>query len=263
MNRDRAIELLTAYRQGEGLEFDPEVKEALEWAERDTELAALRRETERFDDVFGTALRSTEVPATLQEEILMALRQQVKEPTPSNRKPRLFQWFHPALFASAAAIIILLALSFTFWDKPHPLQVHPLMIDTSLMATADALYAGMKPSFVSRNDGEQVLNFLRNNNGLMPSSMPRSFAWDLSFACDILEVDGKKVSLICFRSPDQTNTLHLFTFHRSDFPELDLPAQPEVGRSTVGTCATWANDEAIHVLYSDKGEEKLRQFLEI
>jgi hypothetical protein len=263
MNRDRAIELLTAYRQGEGLEFDPEVKEALEWAERDAELAALRRETEHFDDVFGTALRSTEVPATLQEDILMALRQRVKEPRSTHRQTRLFQWFHPALFASAAAIIILLALSFTFWDRPHPLQVQPLMVDNSLMATADVLYADMKPSFVSRNDGEQVLNYLRNHGGIVPTGMPRSFAWDLSFACDILEVDGKKVSLICFRSPDKNNTMHLFTFLRSDFPDLDLPAQPQVGRSKAGTCATWANEEAIHVLYSEKGEEKLRQFLEI
>lgn len=266
MNRTRLIEIIESYRPGEGLEADPEVKEALELAEKDPELKAMRREAQLFDEVFGEKVRDIPVPETLYADILKAAAG-ANPPTglsPATVRGKILHWFHPVALASAAAIVLLLALSFTFWNRPGSGTVSPGLAEVqSLTETAHGLYSNLNPSFRSRN-GEQIRAYLQNHGAFLPASMPSGFAWDNSFACDVIDVNGKKVSVICFSSPDGSDKLHLFTFYRSDFPGIEIPMAPKVERAGKACSATWVNDEQIHVLYSDNGdEENLRQLLDI
>ena len=43
MNRSRILEILEAYRPGEGLESDPEIRQALDEAAQDPELSEIQR----------------------------------------------------------------------------------------------------------------------------------------------------------------------------------------------------------------------------
>lgn len=265
MNTQRIIEILETYRPGEGLEADPEVVEALDLVSRDPELSALRESIGDFDRAFTGAVRSAEVPADLQERILAGPREQRQPDSAGTPDPgKIIRWAHPAALAAAAAIILFLALSFTFWNRPgaHAPQSASFAGPGDLMATADRLYASLNPSFKSAR-GDEILQFLQSRGGAIPASMPGAFTWDHSFACDVIHIDGATVSIVCFKSPETSDTLHLFTFRRSEFPGFPAPASPKVRSDGKSCCATWAQGELIHVLYSDKGEEKLRQLLEI
>jgi hypothetical protein len=262
MERTRIIEIIESYRPGEGLEADPEVREALELASKDPELEAMRRNSEQFDEAFGEKVRDIPVPEDLYANILAAAAK--KETAIAPPQSKIIRWLHPAAFAAAAAIVLLLALTFTFWSPPEraPVPVD-LAATPSLSETAQSLYANLNPSFRSRN-GDQIRDYLQSHGGILPANMPSGFVWDHSFACDVIEVDGKRVSLICFSSPDGTDKLHLFTFYRDDFPQMEIPLIPKFERSGKACSATWMSDEQIHVLYSDSGnEENLRQILDI
>jgi len=265
MNRERLNEILETYRPGEGLESDPEVRQALEQAAADPELAALRRQIEGFDRSLAQRLQGIQAPVDLPERILAAARarnRDLTQPEPAQPTGTLFSWFHPAAFATAAAIIILLALSFTFWRTPEPAYPGTVMAGTNLMQTAHALYASLNPGFKSR-DGSEILAYLKTKGGTVPASLPGNIAWDKSFACDVIEVNGSKVSIICFKAPDESKTMHLFTFHRAAFPDFQCPPSPNICNDGGCCCATWGDEEQIHVLFSDKGEENIRAVLDI
>lgn len=266
MERQRIVEILESYRPGEGLESDPEIRQALELAARDPELGELRRQIQQFDDIFASKLQQIEVPAGLQEAILAAAREQQEGARPAGHKSsNLIQWLYPASFAAAAAIIILLALSFTFWNPPERPD-SPVVAEAGMgiMETAQSLYASLRPSY-RPDKGEDVLQYLQSNGGAVPVSLPGGVAFDQSFACDVVEINGRKVSIICFTAPDKSRTMHLFTFKRSAFPHCKVPAKPAIRKEGKSCCAAWEDPEQdqVHVLYSDKGEQNLRQILDI
>ena len=223
MNKNRIIEILEAYRPGEGLESDPEVLEALELAAQDPDLARKRDAIQAFDDAFGEQLRAINVPADLKGRILAASPSATTPPeTGKPATGRIIAWLHPAAFAVAASIIMLFALSFTFLRSPTPSSQiaapPPLAIaETPLMQTASSLYKSLRPRF-RPTAGSETLGYLEDHGGALPVSLPFNSEWDNSFACDVVDVNGAKVSIICFTAPDQSHTIHLFTFHRSDFP---------------------------------------------
>ncbi|MEX0332723.1 MAG: hypothetical protein AB3N64_15010 [Puniceicoccaceae bacterium] len=270
MERHRIVEILETYRPGEGLESDPEVRQALELAAQDPELSQLRRQIEEFDTIFAAKVQEIEAPASLQEAILAAHKRDLKNQelaAPVGQERKIIQWFYPASFAAAAAIIILLALSFTYWNPPaRPGQPAPALagVGSGVLETAENLYASLRPSY--RPDrGEDVIEYLRSHGGAVPVSLPGGVAFDQSFACDVVEVNGNKVSIICFKAPDNSRTMHLFTFKRSAFPNCKVPAKPAIQAQSKSCCAAWEDPEQdqVHVLYSDKGEQNLRQILDI
>jgi len=270
MNRERVIEILETYRPGEGLESDPEVRMALEMAAADPELARLQDQIRIFDDLVKVRMRQIEVPSGLSAQILAAARTRGLSgnfPRPSRPAAGILSWFHPVAFAVAASVVILLAVSFTYWNKPRdpgPESTAIALADSSLMQTAHALYTSLRPKFRS-SEGSEILNYLNTQGGSVPSHLPGNVAWDKSFACDVVDFKGTKVSVICFTAPDNSRSMHLFTFHRSDFPDCQVPDKPRICHQNGCCCATWFDEdgEQIHVLFSDKGTENLIAVLDI
>jgi len=266
MNHQRIIEILEAYRPGQGLEADPEIRQALDLAAEDPELAAIKKGIEDFDDAFRSALNEVPVPKDLHDNILNAARTRGmiqptdEEPAPTSRN--IIQWLHPASFGIAAAIIIMLALSLTFWSKPGLDKPDLAMAQDPISSVAHALYNSLNPAFKSK-DGSQIRDFLVSNSGFAPATLPGDIVWDRAFACDVRVVNGHQVSIICFMAPDNSRSMHLFTFVRGEFPDAEVPERPSLRRSGKSCCAKWGDAEKVHVLYSDKGEENLRAILDI
>lgn len=264
MNIEQIVEILEAYRPGEDLESDPVVREALKAAEADPVLARIRDQVDEFDAAFADAVQRIPVPDDLQQKILQAARlgdltRQQVAPLAANR---ILRWLHPATFGIAAAVVIMLALTFTFWSKPDLNESRIALAQDPISAAAQAVYASLNPAFKSR-DGEKVRDYLVSKNGFAPETLPGDVVWNKAFACDVIEINGRKVSIICFMAPDSSRSMHLFTFLREEFPEVDVPSRPVIRRSGNACCAQWGDDRQIHVLYSDKGEENLRKILDI
>lgn len=265
MKQSRIQEILRAYRPGENLEQDPEVRAALEASLADPQLQHLRAQQEAFDKAFADKLRQTPVPAGLHERILNAAAQDdLTEPGQTPPAPQsgtapshpALRWIHPAFFAAAASIIIFLALSFTFWNPPAASTTQP-----EFVAIAKELHRSVNPGFVSR-DHQALTEYIANHGAAVPASLPPAFSWDQSFACDVFEVNGSAVSLICFEN-DQNGKLHLYTFDKNAFPNATLPRQPIISPSDQPSWAAWKQDSQIHVLFDYKGPENLRKALDI
>jgi hypothetical protein len=264
MNDQRIHDILETYRPGEGLESDPEVRQALERVADDEKLSGERREIEAFDRIFSEKVQSIEVPATLYADILEKARER-KAPSKGEEKVLFPNWFHTTAFAAAAAIVLLLALSFTFWNRPGQPDVTRLQtagFSNPVTETAEALYANLRPSFRSR-DGSEIVEFLKSRGGIVPETMPGGVSWNQSFACDVIEINGKTVSLVCFKGPDSGDKFHLFTFKRQDFENVSISGTPQISNDGKACNATWSDGNHIHVLYSDSGEKNLRHLLDI
>lgn len=264
MKQSRIQEILRAYRQGENLEQDPEVRAALEASMANPQLQQLRAQQEAFDTAFADKLRQTPVPEGLHERILNAAAQAdlppsaQTPPTPEGNHSAhpLLRWVHPAFFAVAATIIIFLALSFTFWNPPKTNTAQP-----EFVAIAKELHRSLNPDFVS-SDHQALTEYIADRGAAVPASLPPAFSWDQSFACDVFEVNGSAVSLICFETADN-GKLHLYTFDQNAFPNASLPQQPIVSQSDQPAWAAWKNESNIHVLFDYKGPENLRKALDI
>jgi len=137
MNRDRTSEILAAYRPGEGLEEDPEVRAALALAEKDPLLAAFLQDNLAFDEAFSAKLKEAPVPEDLYGSILARARQEATgkiSSTAETSENKVLRFLHPAAFAAAAAIILLLALSFTFWNRPQAPGINQPELQTAGVA---------------------------------------------------------------------------------------------------------------------------------
>ncbi|NBD38633.1 MAG: hypothetical protein GVY10_08700 [Verrucomicrobia bacterium] len=263
MNKARIKEILLAYRPGEGLEDDPDVRYALEKSQQDPELQCWLEEQRAFDGAVRAALQEIPVPDNLRERILSAAEPEVEERAgPAAAAPEtsgLVRWLHPAVFASAAAIVIFLALSFTFWNPPAGESAED---PVAVAQTARELHQSLQPSFRS-NQKAALVNYIEKHGATPPKTLPARFSWEESFACQIFSVRGSSVSVICFNTREH-GKMHLYTFEKRAFPELRVPRQPVLGEGESDSAwASWASDEAYHVLLTGEGRENLRAALDI
>lgn len=107
MNREQAQALLWLYRPGGPEENSPEVREALQLAQTDSELQAWLAEHLRFQAAICTQLRSIPVPAHLKPQVLAKQR----------IIPLRTWWQQPVWYAAAAVLVIALGLA-ALWLRP-------------------------------------------------------------------------------------------------------------------------------------------------
>lgn len=264
MTRKEASKVLRSYRTGEGLETIPVVSEALEMARHDHTLKQEIGRDRAFDQAFSGALQGLETPSFFRESLIRELSDSQEAPAGLSRNG----WLHFVALGSAAVITIGLALFFTFWNSPSStlpatnLYAEANVLPETFLDVADSLYASLQPR-VKRDSGRSFLEFVKSEGGILPRTLPNGFSWDTSIACDVIKHNGSIVSVVCFESPQRSGKMHLFTFRRSDFPQSDVPVKPVIRERKGSCCATWSDEHGIHVLYSEKGQENLRQALDI
>lgn len=269
MDNARIQSILESYRPAEGLESDPEVRMAIELAAADPSLSALREDIEAFDRAFAQALRKVKPPPDLQQRILEAAKvvDFTADATPARSFP--WQWLHAAGFGVAAAAVLFLALSFTFWNRPAaPAQPAFTPPQQALAGKRDVLRAAAflahshQPAYRA-SDGSLILAHLRDRKAALPEHLPGRVYWSKSVACDVVQVDGAAVTVVCFQGDGENAMLLLFSFPRSEFPWRAEGPALQLHKVDGEAFATWADDERVHVLYSSAGEQNLRAALDI
>src|SRR4029453_5025415 len=109
MNRHEAQEVLLFYRPGTGDAQDPELAAALEWVERDPELAKWFEENCALHEAIRAKFQQISVPAGLKEQILS--EQRVRDIT--------VWWRRPVVLAAAAVAALLLGLAIVWLRAPR------------------------------------------------------------------------------------------------------------------------------------------------
>lgn len=258
MNPERAQEILHAYRFGEPAPAGSELAEALALAERDPALARWLEEELRFDRAMRQKLRAEAPPAGLRRQILAAGRKGV---------PFRPWWRRPAPLALAASAVLLLGLG-ALWLRPGGAAAPPAVAsragaEVDLAAARQELAAFLSESRYRMELHSarlpELRRFLRTRGGQADADVPAALAALATYGCQVFDVQGAQVTLICFRA-DGLGFVHLFVFDAADMRDLPGTA-PELGRAGDWTTASWRRGGRVYAFFARGDDAAVRRLV--
>ena len=241
-------ESLLAYDPARGAPDEATAAAAARLAD-DAELKAWHEAELAFDAAFAAKLAEAPVPADLPAKILAAAKA-AEAPTPapviSGETQQKSFWLHGGFLAMAAAVMAFLALAYTFVINPAERQANAQTL--ALMEQIDLLSQQIQPEHFA--EGFQPLaQFVSARGGPVPSFLPAKLENAQGYACQILEIDGHPVGVICFKDGEQT--YHLFTISRDAVPEQVHLFEPTVQHFDGRDCASWTCEKNLYILTGD------------
>jgi hypothetical protein len=267
MNNQEAKLILSACRPGGEDLDDASMRQALDVAENDPELASWLSREQTFDAIICGKLAAVPVPANLKAEILAAGKVS---------KTPVF-WRDARTLISAAAAVALAAV--VVWKQ----DVKPAASAEALASASPSHFsqvtlgdfrAEMAESFAQlqsagftpdlrTDDEQQITDFLRQrvsmSNAPDMDKVVDQFQDVRLFGCRIAEWRGRRVSMICLsRDGEQA---HLFVIQKGA-----LTGDPEVSERSIDNCAgypvaAWRDLNNAYVLVGHKTTTDLKRFL--
>lgn len=258
MNRDEAKSILLLYRPGLADDADPQIAKALALAKQDAELARWLDEHCVRQNLLREKFRQIDVPAGLMEQIIS--EQAAHKKMTARPKDKL------VAALAVAAIVVCLVYSAQYW-LPRSRQVDPADVSFATYQSQMAYIAtsgyGMS---LATNDPALVRDFLAHSGAPADYVLPAPLEKTAVTGCAIEGWNGKKVSLICFRTgrplpPNQAGDLWLFVVDRAYVK--DAPAAGSVQFSPAGQLLTavWTQDGKLYLLAMAGDEAALQKFL--
>lgn len=214
--------------------------------------------TDSQDAAMIGALASVNPPASLRSDILAAMQVTVNASTPEPQKVVPFWKNYKVGIAAAAGI----ALAFTL-TRP----------DTSSHLTANGqLPADIVPaSFIKSYKSPFFrLDFKEDNKEALADNLssralpcfcclPPGIEQKPGLGCRELVIDGKRGSLICFKT-DDAGVVHLVIFRRADvdgtFPTIE---KPRFGTQGEWAIAQWQNADNVFMLIGETDTQHLQK----
>ena len=232
----------------------PQVAEALELARTEPELARWWEEQRAFDQAVCSSVRECPVSRGLKARILAG--QSVVRPA--------FRWGPAWWLAAAAAVVVLIGLGVALQNRTNPAIARSGGGDfenfrTDMVAFLDRLN---RLDYQSREMVE-VKNWLGQNGAADLSKLPAAIEESVPIGCRIVDWNGQKVTLVCFRSErDGTRyKFHLLVAQRSETLQLPAGAGTIVANQSGWSTATWADEQNIYLLATASSEELIRRFI--
>jgi hypothetical protein len=249
MDNEHARLILSAYRPDGSDASDPAFAEALAQAQRDPELGAWLAVSRAEDARMQDALRAVLPPAGFKEQLLLASKVSAM---PEARR-RL-----PAWWSVAAVAALLLVAGWMGRDLLRPraaLTVHAITMELGRLQRENAISLG-----VLTTDRGRALEWLRTHDGTHDFHMPRGLETLPGIGCQVLDIRGQKVTLMCFLTPDQ-DEVHLVVADRSRFKDA-----PDVGcvvylQDGDFAFAAWSDATRTYMVTARGSTEKLKRWL--
>jgi anti-sigma factor RsiW len=236
MTRQEAKDVLQVYRPNSADALEPRFAEALKRLERDAELARWFEEQQHFDAALARGVRSVSVPSDLKASILM--RGSIV------RWPSIVRWLawqdwrvRAALAASIAFLLIAGVGKLARPSKPFADFRQQLV---------EQAWAGPKHLDFESSDWKEVRTWLAKQNVEASFQLPSALAELHLHGCNLVDVDGHKVPLICL--VDGPRHFHLFVISGVHFPELAEEGSPDFEKCHGWKTASWQQDGRTYVL---------------
>lgn len=271
-DRESVKRILSAFDHRRDDIDDVQLRSSIEAMAGDEHLQAWNAEEVAFDDRMRSALKEAiPVPQGLKDRILAACAEHVADTTDSSvpfrsgdpedsqgqeEVPRGSWWLHTSLFAAAAIIVMGLTLFATFGNRSFG-QINDPNLKSALVQL-EAFSGSPREMHIPRSY-DDLKAYIQTASAPFPSRVSGNLPVEGSFACTVVDINGNKVSMVCFDVGG--STYHLFTLRREDFPN-----QRDIPRAAIGTlgehcCATWTNEDQIHILTARAPEEAFRRLL--
>ena len=246
MTRDEAKCLLQAMRPDGSDTNDPVFVEALELVQTDSELEAWWKAQQNFDRGIAAKIEEIPAPLSLRDEII-GRRKIVALPRQS---------FLGAGFAVAAALVLVAVVQDLLYTGP---AVSPPILSDVYTASVLPVLGDDQPKLgMTSSDPGQVRAWLKERHA-PTGNLPASLAALPSVGCQVFEVRGHAVSLICLALKGG-GLAHLFIVNEGAL--IDPPGDlPEYGQAGGWSTASWSKDGKSYVLATRTGPEALRALL--
>ncbi len=264
------LEWMRAYTSDPSLLEDAALRARVEAALEDPAMRRRMDEEDSFDRVFRDGVNACQPPPGLLTRILVeqgaaAGPRAVAEDAPRSR------WFHFGAFGTAAAALVAVAVSLTFF-QPGPAS--DPAVAASRTAVAEPMRAGFSiEQFVRSIEGavqspvdsrrvghlSEAYSLLASHGINNPSAPPAGLRDEETVTCRVLENEGMKIAMICFQTDD--GVVHMFTFPARNITNRETLTSPggrpvlrSVGEHSV---ASWVRDDEVHMLLSRMDLAKL------
>ncbi len=249
MTTDQAKFILQAFREGQDISASPEMEEALNMMNEDTELQAWYHNEFIFDQAFAAKLEGLEIPADLNRKISA---QVTSKPNAIIEFP---WWKQFSVLGAAASFLLILGLVLL----PNRNLSYPELA-TSVEHFQDFAAESLKNNsgFNARSsEWKTLVSYLNENNTPAPASLPDKMDKMSSVGCMTLQYHEKPVGVICFGKNSKS---HLFVINSKDFPEMPIKESPLVEENAYVSSIYWSGEDRHYLLVSNDAEE-LKQFV--
>lgn len=249
MDNERAKTILSAYHGDAADAGEPLFAEALAQVQCDPELARWFQEECALNERMRAAVQSLRPPAHLRDTLLLT------EKVSRMPAPRAW-WTRPAWVAAAAALVLLTGLAvFALRPERSPLTLAGVTAEIGRMQREDSISLG-----AMTNDPEQARRWLKANDGRHNFAIPAGLAGKPSLGCQVLDVRGNKVSLVCFQVGGG-EIVHLLVMDRREFADAPVIGKLMLIQEGELAFASWSDAECTYILAGHGRAEALRQWL--
>ena len=246
MNRQEAMDLLSACRPDGSDAGNPRLAEAMALVERDPELREWFEAEQASDRITAAKLMAAPLPPDLLERIRAGTRVRIAG------KPR-----RPSFALAMAASLALLGLISALWFNRAP-SAAPGSFAACRTDMAQFLQEFPKLD-ITTDRLPEVREWLTRQHSLGQADLPAALKQFPSIGCRTIEWQDKKLALVCFMVEGEV--VHLFVMPRSAFPDATPSATPAFARAGSQNTASWSNDENLYLAITQANEALLRKLL--
>lgn len=268
MNSQEARLILCACRPDGQDQEDPSMRNALDLAEQDAQIAAWFAREQTLDGAVSAKVCSIKVPEGLRAEILAGARV---------TRPQVF-WRRISTLSTAAAAVSLAAL--VVWNLEAPKSVNglpsfagggltgPAKVATLANFRGDVASAFAKMQEVGftpdlrTNNPAQVNSYFKERIGVSTVPDVGQVVDQLGdarlFGCRIVDWRGHKVSMLCLNRGGED--AHLFVIHREALTQMEDISPKSIGMESGYPVAAWRDANNAYVLVGHKPTTDLKKF---
>lgn len=251
MNRDDAKKILLLYRPGTADAADPQIADALALAKSDAELARWFDDHCARQNLLRAKFRQIPVPAGLKEQII----------SEQAARKKIVIWRRNLVFTAAAAAVVAALILVAFWFRP-PASENTLAIFRNRMAGVALRGYAMD---LTTNNAAQIRAYLKQHNAPANYVLPGSLQKVALTGCAVESWQGKRVSMICFRTgkqlpPGGQSDLWLFVVDRASIKNPPPAGPPQLARANQLITASWIQGGQLYLLGTKGDERTLRRF---
>jgi len=246
MTREEAREILGASRPNGQDDLDPLIAEALQFEQLDPEQKSWLEKERALDRALFAKLSSFPVPKELKDQILC------RPPVVQAPFKKAFFWF-----SIAAVLMVMLGLS---WFRTSPEGPHSVAFENyhrQIVTFASDFWTLPHHS----SDLKNIQVWLAQSDSPANFKIPSKFDALVALGCRSLEVEGNKVSLICFRLLDGKSEAHLFVVDRASIENVPPEMAPFFMNKAGWTTASWSDSKHVFILASPVGLDMVKELL--
>jgi len=251
MDNHKAKFLLQAYRPDGSDARDPDLREALQQAERDPELAAWLQRERAFDEAFCQKLAEVPVPPHLKEEIL-AGQKVIHLPS---------WWQRPLNLSAVAAMLVVAVVVYLVFASSFTGGVAPAQAVDWTHFQQNAVQVFKQSDFSLKKataNSEEARAWLAEHGAPRDFVLPAGMRHMPTMGCTTFEMDGHPVSLICFKMPSG-QLAHLFMTKRKCVRSCPPEKAPVFKQKGDYATASWSEGDMAMMLASKTSMPQLQQ----